>query len=120
MLALSLYKRSFGDRNFEVVVTMDNIFKTTRRVMNSSGNGYFYEFFVDKNGKLVVREIDEKRLTLELLDGTEEWASDLPIRLQKMHSHWYCRNTSTIVLRNVSFDKHEVSFVCIKQDFFRV
>ena len=119
MLALSLYKRSFGDRNFEVVVTMDNIFKTTRRVMNASGNGYFYEFFVDKNGKLVVREIDEKRsLTLELLDGT--WASDVPIRLQKMHSHWYCRNTSTIVLRNVSFDKHEVSFVCIKQDFFRV
>ena len=47
--------------------------------MNASGNGYFYEFFVDKNGKLVVREIDEKRLTLELLDGTEEWASDLPI-----------------------------------------
>lgn len=78
MLALSLYKRSFGDRNFEVIVTRDNIFKTTRRVfevvvtrdnifktkrrvINTSGNGYFYEFFIDRNGKLVVREIDEKR-----------------------------------------------------------
>ena len=60
MLALPLYKRSFGDRNFEVVVNIDNVFVTTRRVMNASGHKYIYEFFVDTNRKLVVREIDEE------------------------------------------------------------
>lgn len=119
MLALSLYKRSFGDRNFEVVVKMDNTFKTTRRVMNTSGHRYIYEFFVNTDGKLVVREIDEDSQILELLDGTEDifetWSGKLPIRLQKMHSHWYCRKKSTVVLRGVSFDKHDVSFLIIKQ-----
>ena len=61
ILALSLYKRSFGDLNFEVVVKADNVFKTTRRIMNTSGHGYIYEFFVDIDGKLVIREIDEER-----------------------------------------------------------
>jgi hypothetical protein len=121
MLALSLYKRSFGDRNFEVVVNAENIFMTTSLVKNASGQEYIYEFFVDPNGKLVVRENDNKRsLTLELLDGTEsgfkEWANDLPVRLQKMHSHWYCRKNSTVVFRGVSFEKHDVSFIVIKQN----
>ena len=47
MLALSLYKRSFGDRNFEVVVKMDNVFMTTRAVKNALGQEYIYEFFLD-------------------------------------------------------------------------
>ena len=86
MLALSLYKRSFGDRNFEVVLNKNNVFMTTSIVKNASGQESIYEFFVDPNGKLVVRENDELRsLTLELLDGTEqgfkEWANDLPVRL---------------------------------------
>ena len=86
MLALSLYKRSFGDRNFEVVLNKNNVFMTTSRVKNASGQESIYEFFVDTNGKRVVRETDNRRsLTLELLDGTEqgfkEWANDLPVRL---------------------------------------
>jgi hypothetical protein len=119
MLALSLYKRTFGDRNFEVVVKMENVFQTTRRVMNASGHGYIYEFFVNTNGKLVVREIDENSQILELLDGTVEgfktWAENLPIRLQKIHSHWYCKKQSTVVFRGVSFDNHDVSFLIKKQ-----
>ena len=121
MLALSLYKRSFGDRNFEVVLNKNNVFMTTSRVKNASGQESIYEFFVDTNGKLVVRENDNRRsLTLELLDGTEqgfkEWANDLPIRLQKMYSHWYCRKNSTVVFRGVRFENHDVGFIFIKQD----
>ena len=33
-----------------------------------------------------------------------------------MHSHWYCRKNSTVVFRGVSFEKHEVSFIVIKQN----
>ena len=58
ILALSLYKRSFGDRNFEVVVNAENIFMTTSFVKNASGQEFIYEFFVDTKEKLVVREND--------------------------------------------------------------
>ncbi|KAJ1423382.1 hypothetical protein B484DRAFT_398675, partial [Ochromonadaceae sp. CCMP2298] len=49
---------------------------------------------------------------LELLDGTEEgvkaWGGDLPIRLQRMHSHWFC--TDTVVLHGLLYQKRGVSF----------
>eukprot|EP01035_Chromulina_nebulosa_P021325 gene21325-27629_t len=109
------YKRTFGDHNFDVVTTIDNIMRTTRSV-----KGFYYEFFEDVNKGLIVREIDsEGSNVLELLDGTEDgietWGIDLPLRLQVMHSHWISRQRSIIVLRSVSFDQRDVSFLC-RQD----
>ena len=112
ILELPLYRRTFCDRNFEVVLTSSGVLETVR-----FQSGCKYEFFVDAQGKLVAQEIDpsNKDAPLELLDGTLEcvkaWGGELPIRLQQMHSHWLCRSKNAIVLRGTRFDQRSVHFI---------
>mmetsp|Transcript_25198 Transcript_25198/g.53516 ORF Transcript_25198/g.53516 Transcript_25198/m.53516 type:complete len:470 (-) Transcript_25198:1029-2438(-) len=115
-----LYKRTFSDlrtsnlANFEVVRSSLGVFETARLQ-----GGFKYEFFANNSNELVVREVDPGRptMTLELLDGTEEgvaaWGAQLPIRLRQMHSHWYCRASHTIVLRERSYNGRNVHFMLL-------
>ena len=104
-----MYVRSFGYHNFEVVTNVHHIMRTARSI-----KGFYYEFYV--TDRLVVREIDSAGHVLELLDGTEDgiqiWGEDLPWRLQMMYSHWFSRQSSTLILRNKSFDQRDISFLC--------
>jgi hypothetical protein len=111
LLQMPLYRRTFSDRNFEVTASSDGSLLTARPV-----DGHMYEFFVDASNALVVQEVDPNSpaFKLELLDGTEQgvaaWGGDLPVRLQRMHSHWLCRETGTVVLRGRLYREKSVSF----------
>ena len=115
ILDLPLYRRTFLDRNFEVVLTSSGVLETVR-----FQSGFKYEFFVNAQGNLVAREIDPRNedAPLELLDGTLQgvgaWGGELPIRLQQMHSHWLCRSMDTMVLRPVRFDQRSVQFIVMQ------
>ena len=101
-----IYVRTFGDRNFEVIEKGD--FLETR----SEVFGRFYRF--SKGDGLRIHEFkeDESEM-LELLDGVKpnSWAIDLPKRLKNMHSHWLYRDSNLIVLRGISFNDRDVSFL---------
>lgn len=107
-----LYRRTFSDRNFEVVRKKPGLFQTVRRVQNR-----FYEFHKDNiTDSLTVREFySQQEKKLELLDGTERqievWGSMLPIRLKRMHSHWISRAQKVILLRPRLFSERTVHYI---------
>eukprot|EP00899_Mesostigma_viride_P005241 jgi/Mesvir1/14718/Mv05368-RA.1 len=110
-----LYKAVFGDTSFEVSVTADRIYGTTRAT-----RGRFYEFAMLQSERLLAVEIDSRKRwqRLELLDPKEAWASDLPVRVRELHSHWLCRNRAMhprglpfVVFRPRGFRQHQASFV---------
>jgi hypothetical protein len=61
---------------------------------------------------------------LELLDGTQQgvaaWGQQLPLRLQQMHSHWYCRSAHAVVLRRRTFDSREAQFLLLQSDTLKM
>ena len=81
--------------------------------------GFQYAFFVNAAGQLVASETDpnDAEMCCELLDGTDDsvatWGSDMPTRLQKMYSHWYCRSYGAIVLRPRLFNHRGVHFLLV-------
>jgi hypothetical protein len=109
ILQMPLYKRTFADRNFEVVATAAGVLRSTRLVM-----GCRYEFSLTAQNTLIVRETNAEQEVFELLDGTETgvltWGSQLPVRLREMHSHWLCREQNTVLLRGKLFHDRDVSF----------
>ena len=106
ILGHPLYKRSFGDRNFEVVGKGDFL-ETCYPVF-----GRFYKFSKGSYLKIYACKEDESEM-LDLLVGTADgvvWARDLPVRLKSMHSHWlFCEN-NPIVLRDICFNDRNISF----------
>ena len=121
ILDLPLYQRTFSDpvtselRNFEVLSSSEGVLTTVRLQ-----GGLKYEFSLNPSGQLVVREVDPSnpKMALELLDGTtgkvETWGQQLPFRLQQMHSHWYCRQVATVVLRPKTFYQRDVRFMMVR------
>ena len=99
-----LYKRTFGDRNFEIV-GKGNFLETCRLVF-----GRFYKF--SKASPLKIYEFKEDGSEmLELLDGSTDrpvWARDLPLRLLKLCSHWLFREKNLIVLRDICFKERNI------------
>jgi len=130
ILDMPLYQRTFTDpctgqlHNCEVVLSSDGILQTVRLQ-----GGFMYKFFLNavlRKGvlrkELVVREVDpansdSQTNELELLDGTEEgvaiWGRELPVRLQRMHSHWLCRATETVIVRGTSFSRRDAQFIML-------
>ena len=107
----SLYQRAFGVRNFEVSLTGGKF------TSNKKLNGYRYHFFRDASDNLIVREVHGD-VVLELMDTNtiEGWGPDIPIRLQKMYSHWCYRNpitgeVETILFRGKHYCDRAVSFL---------
>lgn len=109
ILEHELYKRSFGNRNFEIV-SKNEVYETVRQV-----GGFLYSFTVKNDGSLCVVETSQDEERLELLDGTangiERWAEELPTRLKQMHSHWLSRDTNVLLLRGRTFFQREVYFI---------
>ena len=102
-----LYRRTFGSVNFEAV-TVNSVLETIRPI-----SGRRYRFFLNGND-LHIEEVDEKAGTrLELLDTTsiDKWGDDFPIRLQKMHSHWFYRDQGLVILRGPLFSERNTNFV---------
>eukprot|EP00899_Mesostigma_viride_P019524 jgi/Mesvir1/27573/Mv07318-RA.1 len=55
---------------------------------------------------------------LELLDPREAWASELPVRLRELHSHWLCRDSAIhpdglpfVIFRPRDFRQHQAAFI---------
>lgn len=109
ILSSPLYRRSFGDRNFEIVRDQEGRCKTARSI-----GGCFYEF-KESGTRLLIRELHSSRANsiLELLDARNinSWGEGIPSRLQKMYSHWLCRRTNTIFFRSKYFCDRDVHFV---------
>ena len=114
VLAHPLYQRTFGHRDFEVCVTGAGALRTVRPLA-----GWLYEFFMHSDGKLSVKELPQKSEdaapVLELLDGTPdgvaEWGAELPIRLRELHSHWLCRASNALFVRDTCLPLRRVAFV---------
>jgi len=119
-----LYQRTFPNRVFEVVLTDDGKLQTIRTIQ-----GFRYNFFFDRSERLIIQEAKvwqndeesyENNSEFELLDGTlnqvQSWGIDLPIRLQCMYSHWYCRALKCITLRPHVFNQHAVHFLLLNAD----
>lgn len=106
-----LYERSFGDRNFEVRLAGGRFTSIKQK------EGYHYHFFRDAHDALIIRE-EHEGVVLELMDADKikEWGNTIPVRLQKMYSHWCCRNESTgevetILFRGKRYCDRAVSFL---------
>lgn len=107
----SLYRRTFGSVNHEVVPAGSGQLQTIRPIQ-----GCFYRFNLvqpptstaaggqsqpGSPGQLVITELDPTQashgeLALELLDpGPQEacagWGQELPLRLRQLYSHWLDR-----------------------------
>lgn len=104
----SLYRRVFGESQFEVAAGSDDVFRTTRAT-----NGRFYEFLRRSgDGEVVIEEIDEGLgIRLQLLRHDGSWAKDLPVRLRTIHSHWLSRDDKAIVFRPTDFRVRDVDFI---------
>ena len=65
-------------------------------------------------GALEIQELDpEQGVTLRLLDPTtvDAWEAGLPVRLRKLHSHWYCLDRKAVLLRPIPVQQREVAFM---------
>lgn len=102
------YRRLFGNANFEVAMTSDGVFRTTRAI-----KGRCYEFSrVVGNDEVLIEELDEchgDRLLLLRFDGA--WGKDFPVRFRSMHSQWLCRDQKAIVMRSKDFRNRDVAFI---------
>jgi hypothetical protein len=101
-----LYKRTFGEANFDSTRSFDGSFESCRPI-----DGYFYTFFVTNNKSLIIHRLAATN-TLILLDGTNcLWTKNLPVRLKKMYSHWYCKEKDIIILSGINFRCYNVEFI---------
>ena len=104
-----LYKRTFGSFDFDV-------FKTARNelITSSSIQGCRYTFtMVDEELSIFETDDSNSAGSMILLDGVDccTWAPNMPVRLQKMCSHWYDEKTDSIYLRPVFFSQREIKYV---------
>ncbi|GLC47559.1 hypothetical protein PLESTB_000001100 [Pleodorina starrii] len=108
-----LYRRTFGDWNFDVALATDGVMRSLRPV-----EGRMYDFEVSADGqRLAIVENDPRDGTrLELLDvGPDSscglWGAELPLSLRLLYSHWLCRERGVLVLRPRDFQQHDVHYV---------
>jgi hypothetical protein len=111
-----LFERCFGKYcDFEVTCDRGSkrSFLTTR-----PAHGKYYRFCLVKD-ELKIEELDickgpaSQENTLELLDNTKAmtWGASLPSRLQTLYSHWLCRHSERLFLRNPKYKEREVFFM---------
>ncbi|GLC47557.1 hypothetical protein PLESTB_000000900 [Pleodorina starrii] len=108
-----LYRRTFGDWNFDVALASDGVMRSLRPV-----GGRMYDFEVSADGqRLAIVESDPRDGTrLELLDVGPDgscglWGAELPLLLRLLYSHWLCRERGVLVLRPRDFQQHDVHYV---------
>ncbi|EFJ48301.1 hypothetical protein VOLCADRAFT_104794 [Volvox carteri f. nagariensis] len=108
-----LYRRTFGEWNFDVALASDGVMRALRPVQQR-----LYDFAVSADGqRLAISETDfELGSRLELLDAGPKgacggWGAELPLSLRTLHSHWLSREQGVMVLRPLDFQKHDVHFI---------
>lgn len=104
-----VYIRSFGDINFETFRLADGSFQTVNAI-----NGYIYKFKLCEEDVLRIIEHDcNNSIDMMLLNGVEtsEWGVNLPVRLRKLYSHWYCQHKDAIVMRGIAYNDRRIYFV---------
>eukprot|EP00899_Mesostigma_viride_P019526 jgi/Mesvir1/27575/Mv07320-RA.1 len=143
-----LYKSVFGDMSFEVVATAQGVYGATRPVCgrwywfamlegrlvgveyHDNEDIYTNEGNVDPppgEGSLMSEDgamsqdctqSEGRGCLLELLDPREAWASELPVRLRELHSHWLCRDSAIhpdglpfVTFRPRDFRQHQAAFI---------
>lgn len=118
VLSHPLYQRCFGDTRFEVVAKCTSEMQTI-----TPTDGRFYRFSIFPDGKLEIKELSSlvanEETELELLDGIDTgWASELPVRLRQLHSHWVIRARQLVLLRGISFRDRGIDFIvrCAEPD----
>ncbi|KAJ3031469.1 UNVERIFIED_CONTAM: hypothetical protein HDU68_003800 [Siphonaria sp. JEL0065] len=105
ILNAALYKKHFGDRDFEVR-TVGPVLQTVERLA-----GNLYQFFLVKN-RLLVREINPEGRVLELVEFSKaSWWTDLPVSLHELYSHWYCHEKQFLVFRPHPILKKDISYL---------
>jgi hypothetical protein len=104
-----MYRRTFGDTNFETLILSNGWIESSRLVF---GRKYRIQLLSDSNQLLIQerRAGDEENDFLQLVDATTDF-NYLPPRLREMHSHWYSPLYNTLLLRPVNFSKRNISFV---------
>lgn len=112
ILSHPLYKRTFGDRNFEII-RKEGWSETVRPVHDN-----YYRFFLHGSRLVIIELKRNNTFQLELLNNAtcERWGKELPIRLQKLHSHWLCREGAVVILRGICFNQQEVYYVIRLED----
>jgi hypothetical protein len=104
-----LYRRSFGDVNFETLLLSNGWIESSRPVY-----GRKYRLRYDSDSKLLL--IQERRIGddedsfLQLVDANNRFKY-FPSRLLEMHSHWYNPFLNTLVLRPIDFRKRNIHFI---------
>ncbi|EFJ48407.1 hypothetical protein VOLCADRAFT_91060 [Volvox carteri f. nagariensis] len=107
-----LYRRTFGEWNFDVALASDGVMRALRPVQQR-----LYDFAVSADGqRLAISETDRRGSRLELLDAGPNgacggWGAELPVSLRALHSHWLNREQGVMVLRPLDFQKHDVHFI---------
>ncbi|KAJ3397400.1 hypothetical protein HDU80_009570, partial [Chytriomyces hyalinus] len=104
----ALYKKHFGNRDFQIqpvgpsFITVDPL------------NGCFYEFTPDDSNLVILERKVSEGSALQLLDfSVMEWWAELPVRLQMMHSHWFCSDRRALCMRPIDVTKKAISFVAL-------
>eukprot|EP00798_Chlamydomonas_sp_ICE-L_P004010 gene4010-14090_t len=115
IVAHHMYRRAFGDINFEMAKTSTGVLQTLKPV-----KGHIYNFSMVGGTLVVTEEVagQGRHSSLELLDVGDvrtapctPWGAELPVRIRQLHSHWLCRARNIIVVRPISFLCHGTHFV---------
>jgi hypothetical protein len=93
-----LYRRTFGDRNFEMVVLGFRHYRAARRV----GDRFLYEFVVDSSDTLHILEDDALGGSGRKLLLLRKETIGLPSLLREKYNHWFSEHYGTIPLRQPS------------------
>ena len=105
-----LYRRSFGDRNFETC-SSTNVLKTVKAT-----HGFYYWFCLQGNNLCVTEKDPRTGHELLMMDSCclpdqGCWGYDLPINLKENYSHWYSPQMEVILFRGREFFDRDVDFI---------
>ena len=109
-----LYIRTFGTKNFDVTISGHGIRKTSQPV-----DGYTYEFYINEENVVRIREYDEHNDYLELTDIVRNPELQcLPTLIRESYSFWYSPTYSMFILRPYCFQDRKIFYLLsIQNDY---
>ena len=107
-----LYKRTFGNRNFEVEILGFRHYQAARCV----GKDFKYEFIIDSSDSLHIFEKNVvSGVNLMLL---RRESMDLPVLLKERHSHWFCSLRHVVLMRDPFYSRRQMTYVVTKDETY--
>lgn len=111
-----LYRRTFGERNFEMEIVDFRHYRTARPVQDR----FLYEFLMDSSNVLHIFEKDTTDLEGSKLVLLRKDGVDLPRLLQEKHSHWYSHTRNIILLRGPMYRDRSISFAITEDATYKI